>query len=145
MHHDEQTNQRDIVEQLPYLNELMVAIRNVNDAILNGKDSREAAENLVSDLPDEWMDEIDEMVCIERVRYNHIIKYNNAYLSTGCTPKQKYTAQKNIWIAGNDYSRKIKMIVISLLKKKDLLFKTRKKVEETGLSLYKLGEDELDE
>ncbi len=145
MLHDESNNQRDIVEQLPYLNELMVAIRNVNDAILNGKDSREAAENLISDLPDEWIDEIDEMVCIERVRYNHTIQYNNAYLSTGCTPKQKYTAQKNIWIAGNDYSRKIKMIVISLLKKKDLLFKTRKKVEMGGMSLYALGENDDEE
>lgn len=145
MRQDEASPQRDIVEQLPYLNELMVAIRNINDAILNGKDSREAAENLISDLPLEWIDEIDEQICIERYKYNRLIERNNFYLSTGRTPKQKYNAEKNICGAGNDYARSIKMLVISLLKDKDLLFKTRKKVEETGLSLYKLGEGEQDE
>jgi len=142
MPQDEQTNQRDILEQLPYLNELMVAIRNINDAILNGKDSREAAENLISDLPYEWLDDIDMSISLERVKYNKIVGFHNRYLSTGCTPKQKYNASRTICIAGNDYARHIKMIVITLLKEKDLLFKTRKKVEETGLSIYKLGEGE---
>lgn len=145
MRQDEQTTQRDIVEQLPYLNELMVAIRNVNDAILNGKDAREAAENLLSDLPEEWLKEIDVKVSVEKSKYNRIIESQNKFLSTGYTPKQKYSAQKAIYIAGNNYSRNIKMIVISLLKQKDLLFKTRKKVEEGSLSLYALEEGTTDE
>jgi len=129
MRQDEQKNQRDIIEQLPYLNELMVAIRNINDAILQGKDAREAAENLISDLPDGWMNEIEEKVSLERVVYNRIIEKNNPHLSPGHTPTQKYNALKAINLAGNDYSRNVKKIVISLLEKNNLLFKTSTKRE----------------
>jgi len=129
MRQEEQKNQRDIIEQLPYLNELMVAIRNVNDAILQGKDAREAAENLLSDLPDDWMNEIEEPVSLERVVYNRIIEKNNLLLSPGHTPTQKHNAMNAITISGNDYSRKVKKIVISLLAKKNLLFKTSAKRE----------------
>jgi len=145
MRQDEQSNNRDIVEQLPYLNELMVAIRNINDAILQGKDAREAAENLLSDLPGDWMKEIESKISLERVAYNRVVDINNRFLTTGYTPTQKLNAWKAIRIAGNEYSRSIKKIVISLLKEKDLLFKTRKKAETDGLSLYALGEGETDE
>lgn len=139
---DEQEN---IVEQLPYLNELMTAIRNVNDAVLQGKDSREAAENLLSDLPNDWMQEIENIVTIERNKYNVVVSMQNRFLVRGTTQSQKFQAQKNIQIAGNNYSRAVKKTVITLLKNKDLLFKTRKKVEMGELSLYALGEGEQNE
>ena len=136
--------EENIVEQLPYLNELMTAIRNVNDAILQSKDAREAAENLLSDLPDEWMQEINESVKQQRDEYNIIIAHQNRFLVAGYTPSQKFSAQKSIYIAGANYSRNIKKIVITLLKKKDLLFKTRKKIEQGGLSLWKPERDDIE-
>lgn len=145
MRQDEQTNQRDIIEQLPYLNELMVAIRNINDAILQSKDAREAAENLLSDLPDDWMSEIGSKISLERVAYNRVVDINNRFLSAGYTPTQKQNARLAIQRAGNEYARNTKKIVISLLEKKNLLFKTKGKVEMGGKSLYELGEGESDE
>lgn len=136
----EKDNQESIAEQLPYLNELMTAIRNVNDAILQNKDAREAAENLLSDLPDDWLEDIADQVNAQRKAYNTIVDEWNKYLMRGFTSSQKYQAQKAIYLAGNNYSRNIKKIVITLLKKKDLLFKTRKKIEEGSLSLWALGE-----
>jgi formyltetrahydrofolate synthetase len=129
MRQDEQSNNRDIVEQLPYLNELMVAIRNINDAILQGKDAREAAENLLSDLPDDWMTEIESKISLERVAYNRVVDLNNRFLTTGYTPTQKQNARLSIQRAGNEYSRNVKKIVVSLLNSKDLLFKTSAKRE----------------
>jgi hypothetical protein len=129
MRQDEQSNHKDIVEQLPYLNELMVAIRNINDAILQSKDGREAAENLLSDLPDDWMTEIESKIILERIAYNRVVDINNRFLTTGYTPTQKLNAWKAIRIAGNEYSRNVKKIVISLLNSKDLLFKTSAKRE----------------
>jgi len=129
MRRDEQSNNRDIVEQLPYLNELMVAIRNINDAILQGKDGREAAENLLSDLPDDWMKEIEGKISLERVAYNRVVDIHNRFLTTGYTPTQKMNALNVIRTAGNEYSRNVKKIVVSLLNSKSLLFKTSAKVE----------------
>lgn len=133
----EDNNKRDIIEQLPYLNELMVAIRNVNDTILQGKDAREAAENLLSDLPDDWMEEIGAKISIERATYNQEIEKNNSFLSSGHTQTQKQNARLAIQRVGNDYSRNVKRIVISLLKGKDLLFKTAAKREQGYHSFIK--------
>jgi len=141
----EQTNQRDILDQLPYLNELMVAIRNINDAILQFKDAKEAAENLLSDLPDSWMQEIGDKITLERTIYNRVVEKNNRMLGVGYSNSQKFLANKQIYNAGNEYARNTKKIVISLLEKKNLLFKTRGKVEMGGKSLYELGEGDTNE
>lgn len=136
---------RDILEQLPYVNELMVAVRNVNDAILNGKDAREAAENLMSDLPLSWSHEIHDAVKGEQIVYDTTVEVNNRFLSYGCTSRQKYLAQKAIVVAGNKYSRNIKKIVLTLLDGKGLLFKTRAKLDVNNLSLYSVGEGDINE
>lgn len=140
MSQNERDNQRDIIEQLPYLNELMVAIRNINDAIIQGKDAREAAENLLSDLPDDWMGEISEKVSFERGYYNQSVEINNKLLSPGKTPTQKFNARLAIQRAGNEYARNVKKVVISLLKEKDLLFKTSPK-RESNLEHFHAGQD----
>lgn len=145
MSQDEQRNERDIIEQLPFINELMVAIRNINDAILQFKDAKEAAENLLSDLPDSWMQEIGDKISLERTAYNRVVEKNNKMLVIGSSVSQKTFASKQIYYAGNEYARNTKKIVISLLEKKNLLFKTKGKAEMGGKSLYELGEGEDNE
>ena len=144
MPHQHKEEQEDIVEQLPYLNELMQAIRNINDAILQEKDARDAAENLISDLPDEWRLEIEEKLNIEIKKYNNILSIQNKFLIKGYSESQKVAARNAIRLAGIDYARNTKKIVITLLKKMNLLFKTKKQVEKGALSIWKEG-DEIDD
>ena len=142
MPHQHKEEQEDIVEQLPYLNELMQAIRNINDAILQEKDARDAAENLISDLPEEWRLEIDEKLNIEIKKYNNILSIQNKFLIKGYSESQKAAARNAIRLAGVDYARNTKKIVITLLKKMNLLFKTKKQVEKLFLELFEKANHE---
>lgn len=145
-HPDEEwQDPKTIVDQLPYVNELMRVISSVNEAINQGKDGRDAAENLVSDLPFSFYEEIKKQIDIEENKYNNTVSIHNKYLQKGYTDSQKYHAEKAIHLAGKTYSRKVKMIVLSMLEKKGLLFKTRKALEYGSISLADLGETPDDE
>ena len=121
------SEQDDIAEDFPYLQELMQAIAAVRHAIDAGKDGKDAAENLLAEIPDGWLiDEFTSLIEKERRDYNVV-------LGRGFTPTQRYFAGKN-------YSRRIVKIVINIIHKYVGLFKTRKKVEQGGLSIWKLGE-----
>lgn len=139
------SDKENIVEDFPYLNELMQAVAAVRHSIEQGKDGREAAENLLSEIPDDWTKEIQDKINDKAKTYNLVLSIQNRFLVPGYTASQKYAAEKAIHIAGKEYSRGIIKTAITLFKKKDMLFKTRKKAEEGSLSAYALGEGELDE
>jgi len=129
--------ERPIAGQLTYFNILAQSIQRVNDAIMQDKDARDAAENLLSDLPDEWTTEVQDLIDKENDNYNKSIEHWNKYLETGTSQSLKLKAQKEIYLSGKRYSRNVKKIVISLLKAKDLLYQTKSKLEHGAISLYK--------
>ena len=132
--------QRKINDQLPYVNEIMVAIRQINDAILQYKDPVDATKNLITDLPIEWQDELKTKLSQIDGEYNLIHKMNNRFIQPGYSQTQKDNAKRNIYLAGKTYAWKVKTIVISLLNDKKLLFKTQKEIEHGSLSLWKGGD-----
>ena len=140
-----ESNKEEIAEDFPYLQELMQAIAAVRHSIDAGRDGRDAAENLLSEIPDDWTSEIQNRITEEEMKYNKIIEYNNLFLAPGHSPIQKAMANRNIYVAGKIYSRNIVKIAITLFKQKDMLFKTRKKAAEASLSIFQLGEGDIDD
>jgi hypothetical protein len=137
---DDSKNKENIVEHISYFNVLIQSISNINAAIMQEKDARDAALNLLTDLPDNWSKEIDEKILKETERYDKVVAEQSKYLVKGTSGEQKLKAKEKITIAARDYSRSIKKVVISLLQDKNLLYQTRKQVEQGGLSLWALGE-----
>ena len=129
---------RPIAGQISYFNILAQSISAINQQILAEKDPRDAAANLISDLPQEWIDEIRPQLDEAAKKYNNIIDYENGFLVRGTTENTKQEARKAIYLAGKKYSREIKIIVISLMKRKDILYQTKKKIEHGAISLYEL-------
>ena len=127
-----------IAGQLTYFNILAQSIQAINGAIMQDKDARDAAENLLSDLPDEWTVEIQEKLDTLEDEYNKKITDSNKKLVKGTPESHKIEARKEIYLAGKSYSRNVKKLVISLLKQKDLLYQTKKKIEQGAISLYEL-------
>lgn len=130
-----------ILEHVQYFNVLMLSIQTINTSIVNGTDGREAAENLLADLPEDWSKEINEQVNEVAKKYNGVLKAQKGYFVRGVLGSVKNDAMMKIHIAGKEYSRNIKKIVISLLKKKDLLYTKRKAVETGYLSLVAPGDE----
>ncbi len=118
------------VGQINYFNVLAQSIQHINDAIMNEKDPREAAENLLTDLPDDWTSEIQESIDKAGDDYNKIIIELNKLLKMHVKESLKDEARIHINNAGKRYSRNVKKIVITLLKNKNLLYTTRKSVEQ---------------
>ena len=122
--------EKPIAGQITYFNILAQSIQRINDSIMQEKDARDAAENLLSDLPQDWTDEVKLSIASSEKEYDDQVKYWNKYLRTGTRESTKNWARHEIYIAGKKYGRSIKKIVISLLKEKDLLYQTRNKVEQ---------------
>lgn len=121
--------EKPIAGQLTYFNILAQSIQNINTSIMQDKDARDAAENLLSDLPDDWLTEVhDELLELE-TNYNNKITDSNKKLIKGNPESMKQAARKEIYLAGKNYSRNVKNLVISLLEKKHLLYQTRNKAE----------------
>ncbi len=137
---NELLDEKRIMEHMPYLVELMHAIRDINQTLMTGGDAVDAAENLLSNLPEDWEEEIKMEIATARERYLVELKSNEKYFMTGTLASQK----RNAWVQNkyqsNQYARTIKRKVVTLLKKKDLLFLTKKQIEQGGLSLYALDE-----
>lgn len=97
---------------------------------MQDKDARDAAENLISDLPFDWKQDIQDELVIEGEKYNKAISYWNQYLVTGSSGRTKEKARHEQYLAGKEYSRYIKTTIITLLQKKGALYNTRNKVEQ---------------
>lgn len=138
-------DKENIVEHINYFNVLIQSIANINASIMQEKSARDAAMNLLTDLPDNWSDEIQEKIGKENEEYDKVVAMQTKFLAKGTSESQKVKAREKINIAGRTYSRNVKKIVISLLQEKNLLYQTRKQVEQGALSLWQLGEAEEDE
>jgi len=117
------------IGQLNYFNVLATSIQSINNAIINEKDPRDAAENLLTDLPDEWTAEIQDLINKASDEYNKVVDDKNKILSLHVKDSVKIQARKDIYLAGKKYSRDVKKIIVTLLKKKNLLFPTKKPIE----------------
>ena len=135
----------NIVEHINYFNVLIQSIANINAAIMQEKDARDAALNLLTDLPDNWSEEIEEKIGKETERYDKVIDTQSKYLVKGTTGEEKLKAKEKINNASRQYARSVKKIIISLLQEKNLLYQTRKQVEQGYLSLWQLGESDKED
>jgi uncharacterized LabA/DUF88 family protein len=142
---DESKNKENIVEHISYFNVLIQSISNINAAIMQEKDAKDAALNLLTDLPDTWSKEIEDKIMKETEQYDKVVAIQSKYLTKGTTQEEKREAKEKINIAARQYSRNIKKIVISLMQDKNILYQTRKQVEQGGLSLWQLGEGESED
>lgn len=118
-------NESQPVGQINYFNVLATSIQNINNAIMNEKDPRDAAENFLTDLPDDWTAEIQESIDKANKEYNASVDTQNKILKMHVKESVKMQARHDIQFAGKKYSRTIKKIVITLLKKKELLYSTK--------------------
>lgn len=143
--HEVNRDEEEIVEKVNYLNTILIpSIKAINEAILNGKDPRDAAENLLSDIPF-WKEEIIPQINKATETYNSILETQNKLLVKGIRQELKDEARKKINIAEKKYSRDMKEIIVSKIHKEMGLFQTRKKIEHGGLSLWELGEGSKDD
>jgi len=117
------------IGQLNYFNVLATSIQSINNAIINEKDPRDAAENLLTDLPDEWTAEIQDSINKASEDYNKVVDDKNKILLLHVKDSVKIQARKDIYLAGKKYSRDVKKIIVTLLKKKNLLFPTKKPLD----------------
>lgn len=137
-----------IAGQLTYFNILAQSIMRLNEAIIADreahKDAKEAAEVLLTDIPTKWKKPIQEDIDKIEGGYSSIANEQKKYLVRGVNEERKDEARYEIFKAKKIYAKKIKVLVIDLLKEKEILYQTRKKVEEGGLSLVDLGEGDDD-
>ena len=129
---------REPVGQINYLNVVANSIQRINEACLRGENPRDAAENLITDLPDEWGGKIKDRLDVAEEEYNKILIEQQRKLQHGTPQSQKQKASADILNAEKDYSRQIKKAVITLFNEMGLLVQTRKQVAMGGyLDLYK--------
>lgn len=146
MQPDDKQSDEEIVEKVNYLTTVLIpSIKAINDAILNGKDPRDATHNLLTDLLFEWKIEISEQVDKETKLLNDILDTQNKLLVKGNSQETKNEAQRKIHNAEKRYSINVKGIIINLIHKKIGLFQTRRKIEHGALSLWELGEGEKED
>ena len=108
---------------------------------MNDKDPRDAAENLLTDLPDDWTKEVQETIDKAGDEYNKVLTDQNPIINSHAKESIKEIAREKIRSSGKKYSRSVKKIVISLLKNKNLLYSTRKPIEQG----FYLKDDENDD
>lgn len=147
----QQNNDDDgiIAGQLTYFNILAQSIMRLNEAIIAEreahKDPMEAAEVMLTDIPTKWKKPIQESIDKAGKEYSLSLSEQQKFLVRGVNEERKDTARYEIFIAKKIYAKKIKVIVIDLLDEKDILYQTRKKVEQGRLSLVALGEGSDDD
>lgn len=131
----EYQDDQEIVEQTNYLNIILLpAIRDIDEAIKNGKDGLDCAENLISDII--WDDDLNGEVEKQRKILNEVLEEQGRFLLRGILGSQQLIAKQQIENAKKEYSKNIKHIGLILIHKKIGLFKTRRKIDR-GFKKYK--------
>ncbi len=129
---------REPVGQINYLNVVSNSLQRINEACTRGENPRDAAENLITDLPDEWSIKIKDRLEHALTVYNEVLAANQKYLDIGTPQKIKLKASTKILESEKEYSRQVKRAVISLFHEMGLLVQTRAQVAQGEfLDLYK--------
>lgn len=129
--------EREIVEQVNYLASVLIpSINRVNEAVYNLKPSLLATKILISDIPEDWRNEIIKELDTCEKGYYKIVHMQESRLSKGTTESEKLQARKVILEAEQIYSLNVKAVIISLLDKKVGLFQTRAKLPTASIDLY---------
>lgn len=141
----DKSEEREIVEKVNYLASVFIpSINRINEAVYNLKPSRLAARLLISDVPEEWMSEIQKALDDQDDEYQARKKYWQKAFSKGTTGTDKLQGQKAILEAEQEYSMNVKAIIVSLLNKKVGLFQTRAKLEGGAIDLREFYPDEVE-
>lgn len=136
-------SERDYIDKIPFVNELIKRIDDINQSIRRGDTGEDEAINLITDLPDSWKSDIqDELDRIERTYNLNKIAINKRY-SQGTPRSYKQQLDSQRIEAGKDYSRNVKRIVINLLDSKGMLFITKDLIPESAfLDMHDKDESE---
>lgn len=129
---NEEHNDKKITGQMTYFNVLAISIQRINEAILHNGDSRDAAENFLSDIPTDWKQEVAEPLNAEQLKLQKVDVVLSKYLRPGtnifriglCDADRSYYIVQKM-CAEKTYARNIKNIIIDLLQKKGLLYSVK--------------------
>lgn len=126
------TQQQELLDKFPYMQELCRRIDTINREIESGYSGIEPAYNLLTDLPADWVDEVDDR--IQKISNDHKKSqshcwelFNAGRITTGIRKKALLENDKL-------FARRIKSIVVGIMNKKGILLMTRQKVENNVLS-----------
>jgi len=122
----------ELLDKFPYMQELCRRLDDINNYINNGFSGLEQAWNLISDLPEDWLSEIQGRINIEIEKGKQAdaklrILYRQGKLTVG--NRNRFYLQNERHVARN-----IKSITVGLLNKKKILLLTKRSVETNSLS-----------
>lgn len=125
--------QDELLDKYPYMQELARRIDDINSDINRGGGGLEQAKNFISDLPEEWVNEIKPRLDKEYSAFRS--KYNTIF-SSGLSWR---TRDRKLIECEREISRTIKSVGIGLLNSKKILFAKRSAVETNMLSGFDEG------
>lgn len=142
---EQQDKQREYLERIPFVSELLRRIDDISQAIRQGGSGIEETKNLLSDIPCSLRGEIESTLKQHEEEYRLArIKATNRII-TGMQQSERFVVEREVLSIDRGYARDVKQTVIDLLDKKDLLFLSRKAVPESefyDMHLDKTGRDE---
>lgn len=115
-----------ILDKLPYMSLLCKRIDDIDNAINRGQNGVDQAENLLSDLTSSWREELLPKIQAKKTKaeLDFNVVAHNGVLSTNTRENKKL----NIWL---DYTRFIKISVLDMMDKNNMLFVVRSNVPES--------------
>lgn len=116
-------------------NELANRINSISVAIDNGMDGISQTKNLLSSLFPDWEKELQHDINRETGFYLNVVDSQKRWFVAGTRYSEKESAHTQIIIAGQEYSRRIKQMVMAFLRKKGF-FKHKKEVEQGNYSEF---------
>ncbi len=137
----EKKDDRQYLERIPYVSELLKRIDKISQGIEMGYDGVEETLNLLSDLPNSFTEEIKADIDKFQKNYDDALVELQKRDTTGIRSSQKTIINHKVRQIGRIYSRSVKQRIVTLLDDKNLLFLTKAPIERGYLSLYDKEED----
>jgi hypothetical protein len=119
--------EQQITDKMAYINVICQRINDVSIAISRGETGNEQVENLLTDIPEHWLEDIQPKIDIIKKLEKEGLKHSLDL----CTPSQRHEEQM---YHKRTASRQIKQLVVSMLDKKNLLFMSKSIAEESNSS-----------
>lgn len=122
----------ELLDKFPYMQELCRRIDDINSSINHGNSGIEQAWNLTSDLPEDWLNEIQPRIDEEIKKY----KDEDSRIRALRNQHKLTVNSRDRQLLSNDMrlARKIKSITVGLLNKKKILLLTKRSVETNNFS-----------
>ena len=125
----------EYLERITFTSELLRRISDINTAIQQGGSGIEEALNLISDLPNSWLQnnegELKKTLDAINQQYKDKEAGYKIQYKAAIKPTDKLRINNNRLLTGRAYSRAVKAAVIDKLDRMGLLFLTRRAVPES--------------